>query len=52
MPYEGFLAGLVEQNPDITRKELQAALLAAHGMQASLSGIDAVLQRLELTYKK
>jgi len=43
---------LVEQDPDITLKELQAALLKAHGVQASLSGIDVVLRRLDLTYKK
>lgn len=41
-----------EQDPDITLKELQAALLEAHGVQASLSGIDVVLRRLDLTYKK
>ena len=52
VPYEGFFAELVEQDPDITLKELQAALLEAHGVQASLSGIDVVLRRLDLTYKK
>ena len=50
--YEGFFAELVKQDPDITLKELQAALLEAHGVQASLSGIDVVLRRLDLTYKK
>jgi transposase len=43
VPYEGFFAELVKQDPDITLKELQAALLEAHGVQASLSGIDVVL---------
>ncbi len=52
VPYEGFFAELVEQDPDITLKELQAALLDAHDVQASLSGIDVVLRRLDLTYKK
>jgi transposase len=52
VPYEGFFAELVNQDPDITLKELQAALLEAHGVQASLSGIDVVLRRLNLTYKK
>ena len=52
MPYEDFFAELVEQDPDITLKELQAALVEAHGVQASLSGIDVVLRRLNLTYKK
>ncbi len=52
VPYEGFFAKLVEQDPDITLKELQAALLDAHDVQASLSGIDVVLRRLDLTYKK
>ena len=52
VPYEDFFAELVEQDPDITLKELQAALVEAHGVQASLSGIDVVLRRLDLTYKK
>ena len=52
VPYEDFFAELVEQDPDITLKELQAALLETHGVQASLSGIDVVLRRLDLTYKK
>ena len=52
VPYEGFFAELVEQDPDITLKELQAALLEAHGVRASLSGIDVVLRRLGLTFEK
>jgi transposase len=43
---------LVEQDPDITLKELRAALFEAHGVQASLSGIDIVLRRIGYTYKK
>ena len=52
VPYEDFFAELIEQDPDITLKELQAALLDAHDVRASLSGIDVVLRRLDLTYKK
>ncbi len=52
IPYEGFFAELVDQDPDITLKELQAALLDAHGVRASISGIDKLLRRLGLTYKK
>ena len=54
VPFEGFFAELVEQDPDITLKELQTALLEAHGVgvKASLSGIDIVLKRLGYTYKK
>ena len=47
-PCEGFFAELAEQNPDITLKQLQAALLEAHGVRASLSGIDVVLRRPDL----
>ena len=52
VPYEGFFAELVEQDPDITLRELQAALLDAHGVTSSTSGIDALLRRLGFTYKK
>lgn len=52
VPFEGFFAELVEQDPDITLKELRAALLEGHGVKASLSGIDIVLRRLGYTYKK
>jgi len=52
VPFEGFFAELVEQDPDITLKELQTAFLEAHGVKASLSGIDIVLKRLGYTYKK
>ena len=52
VPHEGVFAELAGQDPDITLKELQAALLEAHGIQASRSGIDVVLRRFDLTYKK
>ena len=52
VPYEGFFAELVEQAPDITLRELQAALLDAHGVTSSTSGIDDLLRRLGFTYKK
>jgi transposase len=52
VPFEGFFMELVEQDPDITLKELRAALFEAHGVQASLSGIDIVLRRIGYTYKK
>ena len=52
VPYEGFFTELVEQDPDMTLKELQAALLEGHGVHVSLSGIDTVLRRLGYTYKK
>ena len=52
VPFQEFLIELVQQDPDITLKELQGALVDAHGVQASLSGIDQVLKRLGYTYKK
>ena len=48
MPYGDFFAELVEQDSDLTLKELQAALLEVLGVQASLSSIDVVLRRLDL----
>ena len=48
VPCEGFFAELAEQDPDITLKKLQAALLEAHGVRASLSGIVVVLRRSDL----
>ena len=50
--YADFLTELGAQNPDITRKELQATLLETHGLQASVSGMDVMLQQIDLTYKK
>lgn len=51
-PYHGFLIELIHQDPDITLKELQGALAEAHGLTASVSGIDQALKRLDYTYKK
>ena len=51
-PYHGFLIELIHQDPDITLKELQGALAEAHGLTASVSGIDQALKRLGYTYKK
>ena len=42
------LQKLVDAQPDITLKELQACLKA----NCSISGIDAALRRLDLTFKK
>ena len=47
-----FFVELIGQDPDITLVELQAALLAAHGVSFSTSGIDALLRRHGYTYKK
>jgi N-acyl-L-homoserine lactone synthetase len=41
---------LIEQDPDITLAELQAALLAAHDVTASTRGIDALLRRHGCSY--
>ena len=38
-PYVPFFVELMEQDPDITLAELQAALLTAHGVACSTSGI-------------
>ena len=51
-PFVGFFVELIGQDPDITPVELQAALLAAHGVSFSTSGIDALLRRHGYTYKK
>jgi transposase len=51
-PYSDFFVELVEQDPDITLAELKAALQHAHGVCASISGIDQALRRLGYTYKK
>ena len=44
-PFVAFFVELIGQDPDITLVELQAALLAAHGVSFSTSGIDALLRR-------
>jgi len=51
-PFVGFFVELIEQDPDITLVELQAALLRAHEVACSTSGIDALLRRRGYTYKK
>ena len=50
-PFVSFFVELIGQDPDITLVELQAALLAAHDMSFSTSGIDALLRRHGYTYK-
>ena len=49
--FVSFFVELIGQDPDITLVELQAALLAAHGVSFSTSGIDALLRRHGYTYK-
>ena len=44
-PFVSFFVELIGQDPDITLVELRAALLAAHDMRCSTSGIDALLRR-------
>ena len=51
-PYHDFLIELIQQDPDITLKELQGALFDAHEVTASVSGIDQALKRPGYTYKK
>ena len=51
-PFVSFFVELIGQDPDITLVELRAALLAAHDMRCSTSGIDALLRRHGYTYKK
>ena len=51
-PHEAFFRELIDQDPDITLKELQGALAEAHGLTASVSGIDQALKRIGYTYKK
>ena len=50
--YLPFFVELVEQDPDIRLAELQAALLVAHDVKCSSSGVDALLRRHGYTYKK
>lgn len=51
-PFVPFFVELIEQDPDITLAELQAAVLDAYDMTSSSSGIDALLRRHGYTYKK
>ena len=50
--YYDFLVELVQQDPEITLKELRGALADAKGVVATVSGIDQALKRLGYTYKK
>ena len=50
--YVGFLVEIVEAVPDITLKELAAALEAEHGVKADPSSISRVLIKAGVTYKK
>jgi len=51
-PFLDFLVEPIHQDPDIALKELQGALEHAHGVRASVSGIDRALKRLSHTYRK
>ena len=51
-PYLGFLRELVDAVPDITLKELAAALVAEHGVRVHPSSICRALQAADYTYKK
>jgi transposase len=51
-PFLPVFLELIEQDPDITLAELQAAPLAAHDVTASTRGIDAPLRRHGSSYKK
>lgn len=51
-PFLPFFVELIEQDPDITLAELEAALLDAYDMTASSSGIDALLRCHGYTYQK
>lgn len=51
-PFHDFLIELIHQDPDITLRELAGALEHAHGVRASISGVDQTLKRLGYTYKK
>lgn len=50
--HKAFLLELVEQDPDITMSELQAALLDAEGVLAHETSLSRTLRRLGFTYKK
>ena len=49
-PFVSFFAELIGQDPDITLVELRAALLAAHDMRCSTSGIDGLLRLAMATH--
>lgn len=51
-PFHDFLIEVITQDPDITLSELRDALEHAHGVRASISGVDQALRRLGYTFKK
>ena len=51
-PYHDFLIELIHQDPDITLKELAAALSETHGVDVQLSSLHRALERAGLSYKK
>lgn len=51
-PHRDFLLEIVQAEPDITLKELAAALAATHGVEAQLSSLHRALERIGLSYKK
>ena len=52
VPFEGFLIGAVETQPDITMPELAARLLETHQMKADPAELSRLLCRCGFTYKK
>lgn len=51
-PHQAFLIARVEEQPDITRPELAAALQAERGVIASPASLSRVLCKAGFTYKK
>lgn len=51
-PYKRFLLEIVRAEPDITLKELAAALSETHGVDVQLSSLHRALARAGLSYKK
>ena len=51
-PHRDFLLEIVQAEPDITLKELAAALAATHGVKVHLSSLHRALERAGLSYKK
>ena len=51
-PHREFLLEIVQAEPDITLKELAAALAETHGVDVQLSSLHRALIRAGLSYKK
>lgn len=51
-PHLDFLLDIVRAEPDITLKEMAAALSRTHGVQVHLSSLHRALDRAGLSYKK